>query len=149
LLLSASLPVNPHHVEAHGLGKRPALSDGDNVALLHTEARGEVGREVLVPLLVPVELLDVVHVLPANDDGALHLGGGHNAGQDTAADGHVAGEGALLVNVGSLDGLTGGLEAEANVVVVATNALLARGLGVLEDGGLLLVGLLVLQLQKK
>ena len=153
LLLSSSLPVNPDNVEAHGLGKGPALADGDNIAALNTEARRAVGREVLVPLLVPVELLDVVHVIPAHDDGTPHLGGGNDSGQDMTADRDVSGEGALLVNVGSLDGLTGGLEAEADVAVVATTLLLGLGgggaLGVQENGILLLESLLVLQDPKR
>jgi len=153
LLLSSSLPVDPDHVEAHGLGKGPALANGDNIALLHTEARRQMGREVPVPLLVPVELLDVVHVIPAHDDGAPHLGGGNNSGQNTAADRDVSCERALLVNVGSLDGLTGGLEAKADVAVVTTTLLLGLGggsaLGVGKNSILLLESLLVLQIEKR
>ena len=153
LLLSSSLPVDPDHVEAHGLGKGPALTNGDNITLLHTEARRQMGREVPVPLLVPVELLDVVHVIPAHDTGAPHLGGGNNSGQNTATDRDVSCERALLVNVGSLDGLAGSLEAEADVAVVATTLLLGLGgggaLGVHENGILLLESLLVLQKLKK
>ena len=44
-------------------------------------------------------LLDVVQVVATDDDGALHLGGLDDARQDATADGHVAGEGALLVDV--------------------------------------------------
>lgn len=86
LLLSSSLPVDPDNVEADSLGKGPALADGDDIALLNTEARRAVSGQVLVPLLVPVELLDVVEVVPANDDGALHLGGRNDSGQNTTAD---------------------------------------------------------------
>lgn len=37
------------------------------------EAGGEVHRHVLVALLKAVVLADVVQVVPADDDGALHL----------------------------------------------------------------------------
>ena len=53
--------------------------------------------EVLVALLVTVVLGDEVEVLAADDDGAVHLGGDDGAGEDTAADRDLAGEGALLV----------------------------------------------------
>lgn len=53
--------------------------------------------EVLVALLVSVVLGDEVKVFAADDDGAVHLGGNDGSGQDTATDGDLAGEGALLV----------------------------------------------------
>lgn len=56
-----------------------------------------MGGEVLVALLVTVVLGDEVEVLATDDDGAVHLGGDDGTGQDTAADGDLAGEGALLV----------------------------------------------------
>lgn len=56
-----------------------------------------MGGEVLVALLVTVVLGDEVEVLATDDDGAVHLGGNDGTGQDTAADGDLAGEGALLV----------------------------------------------------
>lgn len=40
-----------------------------------------------------------MEVVSANDDGAVHLGGLDGSRQNTAADGDVAGEGALLVDV--------------------------------------------------
>lgn len=58
--------------------------------------------EVLVALLVTVVLGDEVEVLAADDDGPVHLGGHDGAGQDTATDRNLAGEGALLVCRGSL-----------------------------------------------
>lgn len=48
-------------------------------------------------LLVTGVLGDVVEVLAADDDGTVHLGGHDGAGQDTATDRDLAGEGALLV----------------------------------------------------
>lgn len=37
------------------------------------EAGGQVHRHVLVALLKPVVLADVVQIIPADDNGALHL----------------------------------------------------------------------------
>lgn len=56
-----------------------------------------MGGEVLVALLVTVVLGDEVKVLAADDEGTMHLGGDDGTGQDTATDGDLAGEGALLV----------------------------------------------------
>jgi hypothetical protein len=86
----------------YSLAERPALADGDLVTLLDTEGGADVGGEVLVALLVTVVLGDEVEVLPADDDGAVHLGGDDGAGQDTATDADEAGEGALLVCVAEI-----------------------------------------------
>ena len=42
-------------------------------------------------------LRDVMEVVTADNDGARHLGGNDTASEDTATDGDVASEGALLV----------------------------------------------------
>lgn len=83
--------------ETYSLAQRTALANGNLVTLLDTESRGNVGGEVLVALLVPVVLGNVVEVLAADDDGAVHLGRDDGAGQDTATDRDHAGEWALLV----------------------------------------------------
>lgn len=49
-------------------GDRPALSNDDGIAEVELEGRGDVGRHVLVALLVTVVLLDVVKVIAADDD---------------------------------------------------------------------------------
>jgi hypothetical protein len=56
-----------------------------------------VGGEVLVALLVTGVLGDEVKVFTADDDRPVHLGRHDGAGEDTAADRDLAGEGALLV----------------------------------------------------
>lgn len=99
LLAGGARGDDAQHVEPHGLGEGAALADDDGVTLVDAEARGDVGRDVAVALLVPLVLGDVVQVVPPQDDGAGHLGGLDLADQDAAADGHVAGEGALVVNV--------------------------------------------------
>ncbi len=88
------------YVESDGLGKRTALADGDDVTLLHVdEAGGEVDGEIAVPLLESSVLSNILQVIASANDGSLHLVGDDHALKDTAADGHVAGEGALLVDV--------------------------------------------------
>lgn len=136
-----------HDVELNGLGEGTALSDGDDITLLHGEAGAAVGVDVLVALLETAVLPDVVEVVPADDDGALHLGGDDESLEDLSTDGNVSGEGALLVDVGSLDGGVGGLDTETDVLhpahglhLLGVDVALARD----EDGILGLVGLLVL-----
>ena len=62
---------------------------------------------VLVALLEPVVLLDVVKVVAADHHRVLHLHLDDGAGEHAAADRHVAGERALLVNVVALARLLG------------------------------------------
>lgn len=104
---------------------------------------GDVG----VALLETVVLLDVVEVVTAEDNGALHLGGDDNTTEDAAADGDVTGEGALLVNVRATDSSVGGLEAQADVTEVTRNLRVLRdgALGAQVHGGLLLESLLGLE----
>ena len=109
-----------------------------------------MGVNVAVAFLVPVVLGDIVEVVPADDDGALHLGRQDDALQDTSADGHVAGEGAFLIDVGALDGLLGGLEVQAHVLVVPHTSARLFGqqfLAVQEDAVLLLESAFVLSQQ--
>lgn len=56
-----------------------------------------MGGEVLVALLVTGVLGNEVEVLAADDESAVHLRGDDGAGKNTATDGDLAGEGALLV----------------------------------------------------
>ena len=105
-------------VELDGLGEGTALTDSHTVALLDaTEAGGAVGSEVGVTLLITVVLGDVVEVLTTDDDGAVHLGGADDTGEDAATDRDRGGEGALLVDVGASDGGTGCAEAKTDVLV--------------------------------
>ena len=82
---------------AYSLGERSALANGDLVAILNTERRADVGGQVLVSSLVTRVFGDEVEVFPADDQGAVHLGGDDGAGKDTATDGDETSEGALLV----------------------------------------------------
>ena len=61
-------------------------------------------------LLESVVLLDVVQVVSSEGHGPVHLGGEHDTLEDSATDGDVRGEWALLVDVLTLDGGLGSLE---------------------------------------
>ncbi len=76
LLASFSpLRLMGHDIELDCLGQRTALSNGHDVPLLHWETGAAMSVDVLVTLLETTVLLDVVEVVPAYDDGALHLRG--------------------------------------------------------------------------
>lgn len=135
-------------VEADSLGKGTALANGDQITLTHVDEAGRaVHSHVGVSLLKSSVFGDVLQVVSAHNDGSLHLGGDDHGLQDTATDGHVASEGALLVDVHTLRSLLGSLETKTNALhvaldlvrLLAKNALLAN-----EDGLLLLESLLVL-----
>jgi len=129
------------NVEADGLGEGPALANDDLVTGLDTESGGDVGGEVLVALLVTGVLGDEVEVFTTDDQGAVHLGGHDGTGEDTATDGDHAGEGALLVDVGALNGGLGGTETQTDILVPSPGAGVLAGttsLVVQEDVRLLL-----------
>lgn len=69
------------------------------------EGWGAVSWHVLMSLLVTTVLLDVVKVVTTNDDGSCHLVLEDDSSEDHSADWDVSGPWALLVDVGSLDGL--------------------------------------------
>ena len=129
-------------VEVDGFAEGSALSDGHDISFLDTEAGRAVNGDVLVSLFVSLVLLDEGEVVSADDDSSLHLGGDDHALQDLSSDGHVSGEGALLVDVLALNGLGGGAEAKTGVFVVARSALGA--LRVQENSRLFLECVLVL-----
>ena len=64
-----------------------------------------MNRNVLMTLLETVVFADVVKVITADDDSSLHLGLGDDTSQDSTTNSHIAGEGALLIDVVALDGL--------------------------------------------
>ena len=61
-----------------------------------------MNREILVPLLKPVVLLDMMQVVPPDHNSAVHFHTFHNAGQNTSTDVNSSGKRTLLVNVSSL-----------------------------------------------
>jgi len=135
------------HVEANGLAKGSALPNNHDIAFFDGESGRDVHGNVSVALLVAVVLGVVVHVVPAHDDSALHLGRDNYALEDPSADADVAGEGALLVDVGAFDSFLGRFEAQPDALEIAAAGLaLLRDelLAVEEDVFLLLVAPLVL-----
>jgi hypothetical protein len=78
------------------------LADGEHVTFLDAEGGRSVCGNVGVTLFEPSELGNEVKVVTANDNGALHSSGEAYTLKDTATDGNLAGEGALLVNVVAL-----------------------------------------------
>lgn len=92
------------------------------------ESGRDVCGNVSVALLITLILLNVVKVVPAHDDGAVHLCALHLSAENTATNRNIANEGALLVNVVTLNSLLGGLEAKTNRLVPPV-ATLAGNLG--------------------
>jgi len=134
-------------VESNSLGERTALSDGDNISFLDREGRGAVDGNVLVSLFETTVLGNVVKVVSADDDGALHLGRNDQSLEDTSTDGNVSGEWAFLVDIGSLHSGIRGLDSQTNIAHEAHRLLALvsnSSLTSYEDGTLLLVRLLVL-----
>ena len=77
-----------------------------------------MGSNVLVSLFVTVVLSNVVEVISADNDGSSHLLGRHDdTTEDTTANGNISGEGALLVNVVSIDGGLGSLVTETYIFI--------------------------------
>lgn len=113
------------NVESDSLAQRPALADHNLVTLFHTEARRNVSSEVLVPLFVSVILGNVVEVLAADNESAVHLGGHNSASENAAADRDETSKWTLLVNVFSVDSSLGGLETQTDILI-PSSAVLAR-----------------------
>jgi len=76
-----------------------------------------------VPLLVPLIFLNEVEVVPANNDGSVHLCTMACSSNNPASDGNSSSEWALLVNVGPFNCFPGGLEAQANALPEAAASL--------------------------
>ena len=107
-------------VESDGLGEGSALSDGDNITFVDSlESGGAVSGDVGVSLLVSAVLFDIVEVISSDDDGSVHFGADAHALKNTTSDGDVSGEGALLVDVSGLDGVSGGVEAKSDFFEVS------------------------------
>ena len=135
------------NIELNSLSQRTALTNSNNISLLNTEAWTAVGMDVLVTLLETTVLLNVVKVITTYNNSTLHLGRDDKSLQNLTTDGDVAGEGALLVNVVSLNGSIGGLDTKTDVLYPTHGLdLLGRDVALAgdEDGILGLVGLFVL-----
>jgi hypothetical protein len=106
-----------------------------------------VRSNILVPLLKTTVLLDVVQVVPSDDNCILHLSGDNLSIQNSSSDGNVSGEGTFLVDVVSLNSGVRSLDSKTNVLDEAHGLCFRRAHSTLarnEDSILLLVSLLVL-----
>lgn len=79
-------------------------------------------RHVPVALLETAVLANVMQIVTSDDNRTLHLQLLHNAGENAAANAHVAGERALLVDVGAIDRLQ-----NTEISLVLYNIQLLRG----------------------
>jgi hypothetical protein len=77
-----------------------------------------MGWYVSVSFFVSVVFGDIVKIIFADNDGALHFGGDNDSLKDFASDCYTTGEGAFLIDVVALDGFLGGSEVETNIFVV-------------------------------
>ena len=128
LLLRAGGFGDLEDVEANCLTQWSTFTDGHDVTDLNIPRRRErshmsyatdraslpkawaqMNRDVLVSFLETVVLADVVQKISSDDNRTCHLQLHHCAGEDTSTDAHVACEWALLVDVGTFDGLNNGL----------------------------------------
>ena len=101
--------------------------------------------DVCVTLFETVVLSNVMKIISTDDNGSCHLVGNNNTSENTSTDGNVSGEGALLIDVGALDGVLGCLEAKSDISPISGLSLYlaAQSSGLLgkEDSGLLLESL--------
>ena len=112
-----SLLLDSDDVESDGLGDWSALANDDDVAHLGSAERWRaVSWQVVVSLLESVVLFDVVQVVSSQDQSSAHLGRQHDSLEDSASDGHVRGEWALVVNVRSLNCRRWSLETYNNII---------------------------------
>jgi len=103
-----------HNVESDRLAERTALSTSDNISFFDRESGRAVHRNVLVAFLETTVLLDVVKVIPSDNDSSLHLCGDDKSLQDATTDGNIAGEGALFVDVISFNSGSRSFDSETN-----------------------------------
>lgn len=103
------------NVEADGLREWAALTDGNDITLVKTEAWADVGWDVLVSLFVSLVLWNVVQIVTADDDATVHFVSTNDATEDSSTDADITGEWALVVDVRALDGFLRDFEAKTDV----------------------------------
>lgn len=69
------------------------------------ESWRKMNGHVLVTLLETAVFANIMQIVTANHDGALHLQFLNNARKDASTNAYIAGEGAFLIEVSSIDGL--------------------------------------------
>lgn len=145
LLNTSSLRLVRQNIETDRLGKRAALSNGDNITVLNSlKGRRAVGRNVLVPLLKTTVLDNVVQVIPSDNDRSLHLGGHDLSLENSSTDGNISSEGALLVDIVAFNSEIRGLDSKTDALYESHGLLAGRlhiALASDENGILLLIRL--------
>jgi hypothetical protein len=106
-------------VEVNGFGEGSAFSDEDDITFFDCESRGNMSWDVSVSFLVSVVFRNIVKVITADNNSALHLGGNNDSLQDFASNRNFRGEGTFFVNIVRLNSLLGSFEAESDVLVVS------------------------------
>jgi len=148
-LLSTSvvLCLNIHNIETHCFGEGSALSNCCNISFLNSEAGWAVSWDILVAFLKSVVFLEIVKIVPSNNNGSLHLCWNNSSSENTSTNAYVASEWALLVNVCSIYGFLGCFESQSNGLGVSdtlSNFLSKNSLLVQENATLLLKSFLCL-----
>lgn len=67
----------------------------------------------------PSVLLDILQVITTDNDGSLHFGGHNDTSEDAPTNRNVSSEWAFLIDVTSINGSLGGLEAKSNTLEVS------------------------------
>ena len=80
-----------------------------------------------------------MQVISSNSDGSVHLVREDDTLEDSASDSHGGGEGALVVDVSSLDGGSWGLETESDLLEESGSSVLLAGLLGVHEHALLLL----------
>ena len=135
------------NIESDSLGKRTALSNGDDITFLDSEGRTAVNSNVLVSLFKTTVLGNVMQIISTDNDGTLHLGGDDQTLEDTSTNTDISSERTFLIHIGTFNGSIWSLDTQTNItdkthrfLTFATNSSLTS----YKDGILLLISLFML-----
>lgn len=109
-----------NNVELHSLSERAALSYGHHITFTNVgEARRAVNSHLVMSLLKTAVLGDILEVVTADNKGALHLVRHDKSLKNATTNGHISSEGALLIDVSSLNSGLRRLVAKTNALEVS------------------------------
>jgi len=115
-----SLLLNSDNIESDGLGDWSALTDSDDITDSGSaESWGEMCWQVVMSLFKSVVFLDVMQVISSKNHSSSHLCGKDDTLKDSASDGNIWGEWALMVNVLAFHCCLWGLETKTDFLVVS------------------------------
>lgn len=91
-------------------------------------------------LLISVILFDEMDIVSSNDNSVLHFSRNNNSLKDLSSNANVACEGALLINISSINGFFRSSESKTNVFIVSNSSFSSTldELSVLEESSLFL-----------